>query len=341
MSMALVEQLGMRLPVVAAPMAGGPSTPELALAAARAGGIGFLAAGYKSPEALAAQIQEVSAVTDRFGVNLFAPTPASIEAETYEQYRRRLEPWAEKYGVSLPDEPVQDDDRWEEKLAVLAEHPVPVVSVTFGLPSSTDIRRLQRTGAVVLQTVTSVTEAEHSDIAGADGLIVQSHEAGGHSGTWTPASPPAAVELEEMLLHIRSATELPLWAAGGISAPERVREVCAAGAEAAVVGTALLRTEESGANPVHQEALADERRETTIITTAFSGRPDRALENEFAASFTGAAPLGFPALHHLTSPLRRAAAAAGDPEGLNLWAGTGWRDASPGPAEELLRRLGS
>lgn len=339
--MTMMEQLGMRLPIVAAPMAGGPSTPELVTAAARAGGIGFLAAGYKSPEQLAEQIDQVSAVTDRFGVNLFAPTPVRIDAEAYADYRRRLEPWALHYGVSLPESPVEDDDRWEEKLAVLEEHPVPAVSVTFGLPSSTDIRRLQRTGAAVLQTVTTVTEAEHADIAGADALIVQSHEAGGHSGSWTPAAPPAPVELEEMLLHIRAATDLPLWAAGGISTPDRVREVRAAGAEAAVVGTVLLRTGESGANPVHQEALAAADREATIITSAFSGRPARALENEFATALTGAAPLGFPALHHLTAPLRRAATAAGDAEALNLWAGTGWRDAVTEPAEALLRRLGS
>lgn len=339
--MTVMEKLGMRLPIVAAPMAGGPSTPELVTAAARADGIGFLAAGYKSPELLVEQIEQVSAVTDRFGVNLFAPTPVRIDAAAYDEYRRRLEPWAQHYGVSLPETPVEDDDRWEEKLAVLEQHPVPAVSVTFGLPSSRDIRRLQRTGAVVLQTVTTVAEAEQADIAGADALIVQSHEAGGHSGTWTPAELPAAAALEELLLHIRASTELPLWAAGGISTPDRVREVRAAGAEAAVVGTVLLRTEESGANPVHQEALAAADRETTIVTSAFSGRPARALENEFAAALTGVAPLGFPALHHLTSPLRRAAAAAGDAEGLNLWAGTGWRQAAARPAESLLRRLGS
>lgn len=335
----LLPELGVELPVIAAPMAGGPSTPELVLAAARAGSLGFLAAGYKAPAQLVDQIRQVRAGTGRFGVNLFVPSPVPVQPEDYSAYRERLMPWAQKYGVDLPADPQEDDDAWEDKLAVLEEHPVPVVSLTFGLASAGDIRRLQRSGAKVLQTVTSVSEAEHADVAGVDGLIVQSHEAGGHSGTWTPASPAAPVALDELLLHMRAATDLPLWGAGGIARAEGVREVLAAGAEAAVVGTALLRSPESGANAVYRAALADPQREGTLITTAFSGRPARALQNGFSTSLTGIAPPGFPALHHLTTPLRKAAAAAGDAEGINIWAGTGWQEASEDPADVILRRL--
>lgn len=335
----LLAELGVKLPVIVAPMAGGPSTPELVLAAARAGSLGFLAAGYKAPEQLVDQIQQVRAGTARFGVNLFVPTPVPVRPEAYKAYRGRLMPWAQKYGVDLPAGPQEDDDAWEAKLAVLEEHPVPVVSLTFGLPSAGDVRRVQLTGAKVLQTVTSVTEAEHADVAGVDGLIVQSHEAGGHSGTWTPSSPAAPAALDELLLHIRATTDLPLWGAGGIARAERVREVRSAGAEAVVVGTALLRSPESGASVVYKAALADPQRGSTLITTAFSGRPALALQNEFTESLTGVAPLGFPALHHLTTPLRKAAAAAGDPEGINMWAGTGWQEATEDPAGVILRRL--
>lgn len=337
--MTLLSELGAELPVVAAPMAGGPSTPELVIAAAEAGGLGFLAGGYRTPEQLAAQISAVSAQGARCGVNLFVPTPVPVPPGDYAAYRERLLPWAQRHAVELPETPQEDDDFWEEKLAVLEENPVPVVSLTFGLPREAEIRRLRATGAAVLQTVTSVEEAEQADLAGVDGLIVQSSAAGGHSGTWTPWSLPAPVELDELLLHVRAATDLPLWGAGGISGPEQVQEVLTAGAEGAVVGTALLRSPESGTSPVHQAALADPERSSTVVTTAFSGRPARALENGFAAALTGTAPLGFPALHHLTAPLRKAAAAAGDAEAVNLWAGTGWRQARQDPAGAILRRL--
>lgn len=153
--MTLLSELGAELPVVAAPMAGGPSTPELVIAAAEAGGLGFLAGGYRTPEQLAAQISAVSAQGARCGVNLFVPTPVPVPPGDYAAYRERLLPWAQRHAVELPETPQEDDDFWEEKLAVLEENPVPVVSLTFGLPREAEIRRLRATGAAVLQTVTS------------------------------------------------------------------------------------------------------------------------------------------------------------------------------------------
>jgi nitronate monooxygenase len=105
------------------------------------------------------------------------------------------------------------------------------------------------------------------------------------------------------------------------------------------VGTVLLRSPESGASETYKNALADPARTETILTTAFSGRPARALRNEFVSRFHSLAPAGYPALHHLTSPLRKAAAAAGDAEGINIWAGTGYRDATTEPAATILKRL--
>lgn len=353
----LLGQLGAQLPVVAAPMAGGPSTPELVIAAAQAGALGFLAAGYRSPEQLAQQIQAVRQQTSLFGVNLFAPHPVPVNREEFTSYAEQLTDWAQRYEslsgtdeddqVKLP-EPREDDDAWAAKVQLLVENPPPVVSFTFGLAPAQDIRRLQQAGALTVQTITSVDEALAATEAGVDGLIVQSHEAGGHSGTWSPQEwspqdwpariPPAQPSLLQLLSQVRAATDLPLWGAGGIGTAEQVKDLLHTGAEAAVVGTVLLRSDESGTQPAHQQALTQLHRET-VVTTAFSGRPARALVNDFTERFTATAPLGFPAVHYLTSPLRQAAAAAGDPEGLNLWAGTGWRHARPGPAAEILRDL--
>lgn len=338
-STGLAAELGAEIPLVAAPMAGGPSTPELVVAAASAGGIGFLAGGYKTAEQLAEQIRQVRAETDRFGVNLFVPNPVPVNPAEYQSYRSALQPWAEQYGVELPDQPKEDDDAWQQKLQILTESPVPVVSFTFGLPESEVIASLQRAGSRTLQTVTTAEEALQAASAGVDGLIAQSSQAGGHSGTWTPGQSIAETITAELVRRIRTVSSLPLWAAGGIATGAMVQDVLTAGAEAAVVGTVLLRSQESGASTAHQKALAEPVHPETLLTRAFSGRPARALRNEFAAEFTDSAPSGFPALHYLTSPLRKAAAAKNDPRPVNLWAGTGYAEATAEPASAILRSL--
>ena len=187
-----------------------------------------------------------------------------------------------------------------------------------------------------MQTVTSAHEARHAEQAGADVLVVQSTSAGGHSGTLTPKHLPAAVPLPELIASIRHVCHLPFIAAGGLSTPQEVAAVLHSGAEAAMVGTLLLRTNESGTSPTHKAALGDPGRTETVVTRAFTGRPARALRNRFTDRYSAIAPLGYPALHHLSAPLRKAATAAGDPELMNLWAGTGFRNAVAEGAGQTL-----
>ncbi|GAB2736491.1 nitronate monooxygenase [Arthrobacter bambusae] len=332
--------LGAEIPLVAAPMAGGPSTPALVLAAASTGAFGFLAGGYKSVDALAQEVADVRAATDLFGVNLFAPNPVPVHRLAFIEYAQALTKEASRFGLDLSNvEPREDDDEWNSKVEFLIDNPVPVVSFTFGLPTADVVERLQTAGTRVFQTVTNPDEAGRAQALGVDGLVVQSYRAGGHSGTFTPQTPVKDVPLAELLAGIRSKVRLPLWAAGGLSTHEGIRQVLAAGAEAAVVGTVLLRTPESGASAAYKDALADPARTETLLTTAFSGRPARALRNEFVNLFHSVAPAGYPAVHHLTSPMRKAAAAAGDADGINIWAGTGYRDATTDPAATILSRL--
>lgn len=336
-----LQSLGAEIPLVAAPMAGGPGTPQLVVAAADAGGLGFLAGGYKTAEQLAGEISEVRRLTSRFGVNLFVPNAVPVDRTAFLAYAKLLGELAAKYAINLSSTgPTEDDDDWDAKIAMLVSDPVPVVSFTFGLPTPDIVDRLQAAGSLVVQTVTSDAEAAQADSLGVNGLIVQGFEAGGHSGTLSPGAPIRDVPLVQLLAGVHKKTELPLWAAGGISTPRAVRDVLAAGAEAAVVGTVLLRSEESGASAAYKSALADPARTATVLTTAFSGRPARALRNEFVEHFHSVAPLGYPALHHLTSPIRKAAAAAGDQENINVWAGAGFRDASDESVSVILRRLG-
>ncbi|MGW0930489.1 NAD(P)H-dependent flavin oxidoreductase [Streptomyces sp. NPDC002644] len=336
----LLDRLGPTLPVLAAPMAGGAGTPELALAAARAGSLGFLAGGYRTPDALAAQIERVRAAGVPFGVNLFTPPPVPVEPRAYRDYARTLAPEAERLGIALPDgPPVEDDDQWERKTELLLARPVPVVSFTFGLPGAELVAALRKAGTAVLQSVTSPEEAARAADRGVDALVVQACAAGGHSATLTPGRPPADVPLPDLVDAVRRAVPLPVVAAGGVAGPEDVGAALRAGAEAVSVGTLLLRTSESGASAPHRDALVDPAFTETVLTTAFTGRPARALRNRFTDLHGPSAPLGYPALHHLTAPLRKAGTAAGDTSVVHLWAGTGYRQARTEPAADTLRRL--
>jgi nitronate monooxygenase len=331
--------LGVSMPVLAAPMAGGPGTPALVIAAARTGSMGFLAGGYLRAETLAEQIAEVRAAEVVFGVNLFAPNPLPIEPEPLRCYAREIAPDAVKLGVELDERPREDDDDWQRKLQLLIEDPVPVLSFTFGIPSPAEIAALRSTGTLLVQTVTSPPEAQAAAEAGFDALAVQSSAAGGHWGTLTPAGPPPMPELNELIGSIVAKVGLPLFAAGGIATSADVVAAIGAGASAVMVGTALLLADEAGTTTAHRAALMDPARTETVQTRAFTGRPARGIRNGFIDRHEARAPLGYPAVHHLTSPLRRAAAAAGDAERLHLWAGTGFREARSEPAAAILNAL--
>lgn len=334
-----LNNLGLTVPVLAAPMAGGATTAAMVIAAARAGSLGLLAAGYKSADTVRDEIAAVRQASVPFGVNIFAPNPVPITSADYHRYAAEIQREADRFGITLPAEPIDDDDAFGAKIDLLLSDPVPVVSFTFGVPDAKLVRALQRTGTTVIQTVTTAEEADVAAAAGVDMLAVQAAAAGGHSGTLRPDRLPADIPIGDLVQQVRGAVALPVLAAGGLSTPTDVRDVLAAGAEAAVVGTALLLADESGASATHQRALTDPARPETVFTRAFTGRPARGIRNHFIDTYEASAPLGYPAIHHLTSPLRKAAAAAGEPGIVHLWAGTGYADAMMEPTATILTRL--
>jgi nitronate monooxygenase len=337
---AIVSDLGMSIPLFGAPMAGGPSTPALVQAASAAGGLGFLAGGYKSVDQLAGQIAEVRPTVPSFGVNLFVPNPVPVDRDAFIRFASVVRAEADRYGIDVPDgDPIEDDDAWDEKIALLLDEPVPVVSFTFNVPSGEVVAALRKAGSIVVQTVTSVDEAKVAAEHGVDVLAVQASAAGGHSGTWTPSEVPPATRIADLLRAIASVVDLPLVAAGGISTAAEVAAVLHDGAVAAMVGTAVLRSPESGAAPAFKDALVDPARGGTVVTRAFTGRPARALRNAFVTAYDRESVAGYPAIHHLTSPMRRASTAAGDPERMNLWAGVGHQTATTDSATTILRNL--
>ncbi|MFB4305274.1 nitronate monooxygenase [Actinomadura sp. GTD37] len=324
------------VPIVQAPMAGGPSTPELAAAVSDAGGLGFLAAGYKTPQAMRADIAATRKLTSRpFGMNVFMPSRDEIDPVLVDAYRDRLASEAARLGVS-PGSPAARDDAYEAKIADLLADPPPFVSFTFGCPPPDVVQAFQARDVVVIVTVTSVDEARQS--AAADALCLQGSEAGGHRGSFTNAS-DEPLPLRVLLHAVRAMTSQPLIAAGGLASASDVARVLSLGAVAAQLGTAFVRCPESGASAVHKAALADPRFTSTAMTRAFSGRLARGLVNRFLTEHSAHAPAAYPDVHYVTSPLRKASAAQGDPEGVNLWAGESFHTTTEAPAAELVRSL--
>ena len=325
------------IPIVGAPMGGGPSTPALAAAVSNAGGLGFLAAGYLPPDAVRETLAETRGLTDRaIGLNLFAPPGPRPDPAAIERYVASLGVEAGRYETEL-GEPRHDDDWFGEKLALVEEERVPIVSFTFGCPSREVMTSLHEPGIAAWVTVTTPAEAEIAADAGADALVIQGVEAGGHRGSFDDAA-PGEIGLLALLSLIGARVDLPLVASGGLATGPAIAAAIVAGAEACQIGTALMRTPEAGTAPAHRAALASGRA-PTALTRAFTGRLARGIRNRFMVEHGDEAPSAYPELHHVTRPLRQAAREFDDPEGLHLWAGQAYALAEERPAAEVVREL--
>ncbi|WDZ85041.1 NAD(P)H-dependent flavin oxidoreductase [Micromonospora cathayae] len=334
----MVDLPPLRHPLVAAPMAGGPSTPRLVAAVGQAGGLGFLAAGYRRPEQVGEEIRQVRQLTGAsFGVNVLLPGAARATEAEIAAYAATLRPDAQRLDVAL-GEPVADDDHLDEKIDLLCQERVPVVSFAFGLPTGATVERLHAAGTCVLVTVTTPDEAVAAAETGADGVVAQGIEAGGHRGGFTDRVGVGEYGLLTLLRLVARVSRLPVVAAGGLMDGHSVAAALTAGATAAQLGTAFLRCPEAGTNPVHRAVLGGSRE--TVVTRAFTGRRARSIVNGFASrQSTVPPPAAYPHVHRLTAPLRRAAVAAGDTETASLWAGQGHALIRELPAGELVRQL--
>ncbi|MGE4428540.1 MAG: NAD(P)H-dependent flavin oxidoreductase, partial [Solirubrobacteraceae bacterium] len=326
-----------------APMAGGPSSVALLASVGAAGGLGVLPGGYLTAEAFDRRIVELQAVSDApWAANLFLPGPRAPDPGAVAAHARALRPIADRHGVAL-GEPTWDDDGLEDKVRVLLDHRPVAITFTFGIPAAELVGRLRETtGAAILATATTAEEAARAEETGVDGLVLQGSEAGGHRGVHVddptdPAGGPL-VPLVALVRRVAAETALPLVAAGGLHTGAGIRRILCSGASAVALGTALLATPEAGTSAVHRAAILERRYDETIITRGFTGRPARALANPLARAFPRA-PSGYPEIHHVTRPLRAAAARAEDPDAVHLWAGEGWRAATTEPAGALVARL--
>jgi nitronate monooxygenase len=333
--MATLDRL--RAPVVLAPLAGGPSTPELAAAVASAGGLGFIAGGYLNAPDLADRITQARSLTKGpLGANVFVPGGGPAAPGSYRPFLERLQWWAQERDLPL-GEPRYSDDGWQAKIELLVRERLPVVSFTFGCPDRDVIAALKKVGSEVWITVTAPEEAGEAEQVGADALVVQGAEAGGHRASFTDRFDLPLYGLLPALALIARSTSLPLIASGGIATAESLAAALAAGANAAQIGTAFMLCPESGTSAVHRAALRTPT--PTELTRAFTGRLARGIRNEFLVAHTASAPIAYPELHYVTAPLRQLGRKQGNPELVNLWAGEAHSLARELPAAEIVEQL--
>lgn len=337
----MLESLGVHLPVIQAPMAGGATTPELVSAVSNAGALGFLAAAALTPKDIELQVAAIRQLTDRpFGINLFI-LPDQILGDSNEISLAWARTKSYRASLGMPDDllaPTKFAESFTEQLAALIAAKPLVASFTFGILTLEQMRRLKTAGIAVVGTATHVEEAQAWEALGADAVCVQGFEAGGHRGTFLRPSSSllsnasqidaqlqGATGLFALLPQVVDAVKIPVIAAGGIMDGRGIAAALALGATAVQMGTVFLITKQSAISNAWKQSLLASKPTETCLTRAFSGRYARGLRNEFIADFesTQSAVPAYPIQNALTAGLRKQAATVSNAQYLSLWAGQG------------------
>ena len=332
----------MAIPVILAPMGGGPSTPELVAAVSNAGGLGSLAAAYSNADRIQQDIARIRELTGSpFAVNLFSPQAQLPLNNGVDAVSAFLRPYHERLGLNAPELPKKPIEDFNEQLDAVANAAPPVVSFTFGLLPPKATERLKAQGTYLMGTATTVEEARQLEKAGVDAVIAQGSEAGAHRGTFAVPAEQALIGTVALVPQVVDAVRVPVIASGGIMDGRGIVAALALGASAVQMGTAFLDCKEAGTSAVYREALRHGHEDQTTVTRAFSGRMARGLSNEFIEKWnaSGLEHLPYPWQNAFTQPMRRAAAAARQAGLLSLWAGQGIRMLRETTAAQLMQEL--
>lgn len=320
----VTSRLRIKWPIIQAPMAGGATTPALVAAVSEAGGLGTLGAGYMSPEQIREAIREIRERTDKpFGVNLFIPEAfdekqpiAANVAAALDEVRRELD---------IPENPPIESfaESFAEQMAVVLEEAPAVFSFTFGLLDPHSLQALKQKGVTVIGTATTVREAVALEACGVDMIVAQGSEAGGHRGSFLPDAPSNLIGTMALVPQIVDRVSIPVIAAGGIMDGRGIAAAFALGAQAAQLGTAFLTCAESGAHPLHKQAIRETSDENIVLTRAFSGKWARGIQNAFMqkmAALEHELPT-YPVQNALTKDIRAASGKKQQSAYMSMWAG--------------------
>ena len=337
------RRFGLDVPILLAPMAGA-CPPSLSIAVANAGGLGACGALLMQPDEIKAWAETVRAGTNGgFQMNLWIPDPPPVRDPAHEAAVRAF---LGQWGPPVPPDAADaaPPDFAAQCAAILAAGPA-IVSSIMGVYPPDVVAKLKQRGIAWFATVTTVAEAMAAEAAGADVVVAQGAEAGGHRGSFNAAEAERrAVGLFALLPAVVDAVRVPVVATGGIADARGVAAAIVLGASAVQIGSGFLRCPEAGIHPAWAEALGSVAPEDTMVTRAFSGRAGRGIATDYvrAAGGPGApAPAPYPVQRGLTAPMRAAGQAAGDVQRMQVWAGQSSRLASRRPAADVVRALWS
>ncbi|MDX1366297.1 nitronate monooxygenase [Pseudomonas sp.] len=341
--MNLNSLLNIDLPLIQAPMAG-VQLHGLAAAVSNAGGLGSLPCALLDAAGLRAELTALTAKTSKpYNLNFFCHTPAQADAQREAAWREALAPYYAEFGLD-PTGIAAGSGRQPfstDMAAVLEEFHPPVVSFHFGLPSAALLARVKACGAKVLSSATTLEEALWLEAHGADAIIAQGLEAGGHRGMFLGDELSSQLGTFALLPQIVQAVQVPVIAAGGIADAQGVRAAIALGAAGVQIGTAYLCCPETTTSAVHRAALQSPQARHTALTNLFSGRPARGIVNRLIRELGPISPAApaFPLATAAIAPLRTKAESQGSGDFSPLWAGQNASGCKSIGAAELTREL--
>ena len=337
----LAEKIGIEHPIIQAPMAGGPSTPELVAAVSNAGGLGSLGAGYLTPDQLDSEIGKVKGMTEKpFNVNLFVPETAKATSPG-EKVLNKLEEISRELGIDSPTIPGTPKYTFEDQLGVVLNNNIPVFSFTFGIPDKKYLEQLHEHGVFVIGTAACVEEGILLEQAGCKAIVAQGSEAGGHRGSFSDCDLIPLIGGLALIPQILDRVTIPVIASGGIMDGRGIAAALALSASAVQMGTAFLSCEETGIPSPYRAQLLSSKDVSTVLTRAFSGKYARGIRNRFIdqMSTLDSDCASYPIQNRLTRSIRNAAKEKGDPGFMSLWAGQGSPMSRKCTAEELMNNL--
>jgi nitronate monooxygenase len=339
----LTQALGLKLPLIVAPMAGGPSSVDLVVSASEAGALGSIGAAYLSGKAIHEFANDVRAKTQRpIAINLFIPSELpTVADEKLSLAIIKTQKFRDEFGLPAPKlAPPYEEDFDQQFEAVLALKPK-ALSFVFGVLSENYMKEARKRGLITIGTATDAEEFYELQESGVDAVVAQGVEAGGHRGIFDSTANDPDIGLRDLVRDLKRKAKIPVIAAGGIMNASDIKSALQAGADAVQMGTAFLATREAGTSAPYRVKLLESATRTTKLTRAFSGRLARGIVNRFMEEMEAEpeAILPFPQQNKFTRDLRAASTAAGSADALSLWCGTGRGELWTGSVEDLIATL--